>query len=382
MSRLKDSLRVKGGLTLLAAGHMMSDVYASFIVTLLPLWVRLFGLPFSAAGFLVFLRGAGMAVFEPLGGYVADRTAKLIFPFGLLVVALAMSSVGWAPNYSILILLVLMSTVGQSLFGPQATSTATHSSGGLKGLGLAIFLAGGSLGAAVGPIAVASLVNAVGLQRTWLMVLPGLLLSILLYKVFAPGIGTLDNTKRSLDILSAIDLGPTLALACVLLLRGAAETGIMAFLPLLIEQKGGGLIAIGATISLFKLSGAAGAIIASFLSDRRNWKPVVILSFVLAAIFLYSFLEVEGFMSLILVALLGAALLSSSPYTLVMAQRLLPERTSTAAGLVFSLSLLGGGLGALCEGFLADGLGVETALLIIGVTLPLGAAAATMGLRE
>ncbi len=382
MSRLKDSLRVKGGLTLLAAGHMMSDVYASFIVTLLPLWVRLFGLPFSAAGFLVFLRGAGMAVFEPLGGYVADRTARLIFPFGLLVVALAMSSVGWAPNYSILVLLVLLATVGQSLFGPQATSTVTHSSGSLKGLGLAIFLAGGSLGAAVGPITVASLVNAVGLQRTWPMVLPGLLLSILLYKVFAPGVGTRDNTNRSLDIPSSINLGPTLALACVLLLRGAAETGIMAFLPLLIEQKGGGLIAVGATISLFKLSGAAGAIIAGFLSDRRSWKPIMILSFVLAAILLYGFLQNEGFIALILVALLGATLFSSSPYTLVMAQHLLPERTSTAAGLVFSLTLLGGGLGALCEGFLADGLGVETALLIIGVTLPLGAAAVTIGIRE
>jgi len=214
------------------------------------------------------------------------------------------------------------------------------------------------------------------------MALPGLLLSALLYKKFAPGIETLDRAKRSLDILSSINLGPALALAGVLLLRGAAETGIMAFLPLLIEQEGGTLIAVGATVSLFKLSGAAGAIIAGSLSNRRSWKPVMILSFVLAAIFLYGFLQKEGFMALIFVALLGATLLSSSPYTLVMAQHLLPERTSTAAGLVFSLSLLGGGLGALCEGFLADGFGVETALLIIGVILPLGAAAATMGLRE
>jgi len=382
MSQLKDKSGAKGDLALLSVAHLMSDVYASFIVMLLPLWVRRFDLPFSAAGFLVFSRGVSMAVFEPLGGYFADRAARLIFPFGLVIVTLSMSSVGWASNYTTLILLILIASVGQSLFGPQAVSTATHSSGSRKSLGLAIFLAGGSLGAALGPITVASLVNAVGLQRIWLMALPGLLLSALLYKKFAPGVGTLDKTKRSLDILSSIDVGPALALAGVLLLRGAAETGIMAFLPLLIEQKGGTLIAVGATVSLFKLSGAAGVIIAGSLSNRRSWKPVMILSFVLAAIFLYGFLQKEGFMALIFVALLGATLLSSSPYTLVMAQHLLPERTSTAAGLVFSLSLLGGGLGALCEGFLADGFGVETALLIIGVILPLGAAAATMGLRE
>jgi FSR family fosmidomycin resistance protein-like MFS transporter len=108
----------------------------------------------------------------------------------------------------------------------------------------------------------------------------------------------------------------------------------------------------------------------------------MILSFVLAAVLLYSFLQTEGFVALILVALLGFTLLSSSSYTLVMAQHLLPEQTSTAAGLVFSLSLLGGGVGALCEGFLADSLGVETALLVIGVTLPLAAAAVTMVIRE
>ncbi len=382
MSQLKDKLGAKGDLALLSVAHLMSDVYASFIVTLLPLWVRRFDLPFSAAGFMVFSRGASMAVVEPLGGYLADRSARLIFPFGLLIVTLAMSSVGWASNYSTLILLILIATVGQSLFGPQAASTATQSSGSRKSLGLAIFLAGGSLGAALGPITVAYLVNAVGLQRIWLMALPGLLLSALLYRKFAPGVGTLDKTKRSLNILSSIDLRPALALAGVLLLRGAAETGIMAFLPLLIEQKGSTLIAVGATVSLFKLSGAAGAIIVGSLSNRRSWKPIMILSFVLAAIFLYGFLQKESFMASMFVALLGATLLSSSPYTLVMAQHLLPERTSTATGLAFSLSLLGGGLGALCAGFLADGFGVETALLIIGVILPLGAAAATMGLRE
>jgi FSR family fosmidomycin resistance protein-like MFS transporter len=322
-----------------------------------------------------------MAVFEPLGGYFADRTARLTFPFGLLIVTLAMSSVGWAPSYSTLILLVLIATVGQSLFGPQATSRVTHSSGSWKGLSLAIFLAGGSLGAALGPITIAFLVNMIGIQRTWLMVLPGLLLSILLYKNFASEVIAPEKSKMSLDIPSSTSLGPALALASVLLLRGAAETGIMAFLPLLIEQKGGDLIAVGATVSLFKLSGAAGAIIASFPSER-SWKPTMILSFVLAAVLLYSFLQTEGFVALILVALLGFTLLSSSSYTLVMAQHLLPEQTSTAAGLVFSLSLLGGGVGALCEGFLADSLGVETALLVIGVTLPLAAAAVTMVIRE
>lgn len=383
MSQLNNKLGGNGALlVLLTAGHLMSDVYASFIVTLLPLWVHRFDLPFSAAGFLVFLRGAGMAVFEPMGGYYADSAARRLLPLGLLIVTLAMSCVGLAPSYFILILLILIATVGQSLFGPQAASEATHSSGSFRGLGLAIFLAGGSLGAALGPITIASLVDAAGIQRTWLMVFPGLLLVFLLYTKSAPRAGSPPGTKRSFDILGPISSGPALALAGVLVLRGAAEMGILAFLPILVEQKGGDLIAIGATVSVFKLSGALAAIIVGFLSDQRSWKPFMILSFLLAVVFLYSFLQADGYMALILVALLGATLLSSSSYTLVVAQNLLPERTSTASGLVFSLSVLGGGLGALCAGFLADSLGVQMALLVIGVTLPLAAALATIGIRD
>ena len=109
---------------------------------------------------------------------------------------------------------------------------------------------------------------------------------------------------------------------------------------------------------------------------------MMVLSLVLAVPLCCGLLRADGFLALVFVALLGAALRASFPYAFLIAQRFLPEHSSTAAGLVLSLSLLGGGLGALGEGFLADGVGVEMALLIVGVTLPLGAAVAAVGLRE
>jgi FSR family fosmidomycin resistance protein-like MFS transporter len=367
---------------LLAAGHMMSDVYGSILVTLLPVWVELFNLSFSSAGFLVFLRSASMTIFEPLGGHVADQTSRSMFAIGLVVLAVSMSAVGWAPGYLVLVGLILIGTVGHSFFGPQATSAATRSSSGSRGLGVAVFLAGGSVGAALGPISVASLVNAVGIQHTWWLALPGLLLAFLLYKRFATrDMGVLQSAP-GFDLKGLVCSRPALALAGVLLLRGAAETGILAFAPILVQQKGGSLLTVGATVSLFKLSGAVGAILAGYLSDRMNWKPLMAISFVVSVLFLYSFLQAGGVTALLLVVLLGATLLSSTSYTLVVAQNLLPGRTSTAAGLVYSIGLLGGGLGALCEGFLADRVGVQQALLILGATLPLGAAAATLGIRD
>jgi FSR family fosmidomycin resistance protein-like MFS transporter len=376
------TMAVRVDLGLISAGHLMSDVYGSFLVTLLPVWLRLFDLPFSGAGFLVFLRSAGLAVFEPAGGYLADRRAERWFLLGLLLVAVSMSAVGLAPSYPVLVILVLASTAGQSLFGPQATSMATRLSGSARGLGVSIFLAGGALGAAVGPISVAVLVSVLGLRQTWLMVLPGLLLVAVLYWRHLPTPAGSPRGAGSTGLAALMRSGAALALAAVLLIRGATETGILAFLPILVQEKGGNLMAAGAVVSLFKLSGAAGAIVGGFLSDRMNWKPILALSFVLSAALLYIFLQSEGIVALLLVALLGATLLSSSAYTQVIAQNMLPGRSSTAAGLVFSISILGGGLGALAEGLLADRFGVEAALLALGLVLPLIGVAVTLGIRE
>jgi FSR family fosmidomycin resistance protein-like MFS transporter len=207
------------------------------------------------------------------------------------------------------------------------------------------------------------------------MVIPGLALSIALFRKFSSGIGSASKAVRLPQVTGSRDYYPTLALGGVILLLGAADTGILTLLPLLVEQKGGGLITVGATVSLFRLSGAIGALIAGYISDRMNWKPVMIVSYLLASFTLYGFLRVEGLLALTLVTLLGATLLSSRSYTMVLAQRLLPDRTSTAAGLFWSLALIGGALGALSGGFLADSFGVETSLLALGITFSVSAAA-------
>jgi FSR family fosmidomycin resistance protein-like MFS transporter len=369
-------------LGLLSAGHLASDGYASFLVTLLPVWLRLFSLPYSAAGLLVFARSAGIALFEPLGGHVADRTSRPFFAAALAVAVLSLSAMGLAPSYVALMVLVVLSTVGQSLFGPQATSAAARTGRAAQGLALALFLAGGALGSAVGPLSISAWVSATGIQMTWVAAAPGLLICALLFLRYRGRVLASQDPARPAGPAASILIRPAAALACLLLLRGAAETALLTFIPILVEHKGGSLLAVGATVSLFKLSGAASSIAAGHLSDRRNARPVILLGFLLAPVLVYGLLQVEGWAALVVVGLLGAVLLASTSYAVVLARNLLPSRESTAAGLVFSLSVLGGGLGALAAGYLADAAGIETALLAAGLVLPLGAATATLGVGK
>jgi FSR family fosmidomycin resistance protein-like MFS transporter len=369
-------------LALLSTSHLASDGYSSFLVTLLPVWLRLFGLPYAAAGLLVFLRSAGIALFEPLGGHIADRTSRPFFAASLAVAVLSLSSMGLAANYSGLIVLVVLSTVGQSLFGPQATSAAARTSQRARGLALALFLTGGALGSAIGPVSISAWVAATGIQMTWVASAPGLLICTILFFRYRGVVLASQDPPGPPGPAAKILIGPAVALTCLLLLRGAAETSLVTFLPILVANKGGSQMAVGATVSLFKVAGAATSIAAGHMSDRMDARPAIISGFLLAPLLVYGFLQIEGWMALIVVALLGAALLASTSYAVVVARALLPGRESTAAGLVFSLSILGGGLGALGAGYLADDAGIETALLAAGLTLPLGAAAATWAVRE
>jgi FSR family fosmidomycin resistance protein-like MFS transporter len=366
-------------LALLSAGHLASDGYSSFLVTLLPVWLRLFGLPYSAAGLLVFLRSAGIALFEPLGGHLADRTSRPFFAASLAIAVLSLSGMGLAGNYSALVVLVVLSTVGQSLFGPQATSAAARTTRGARGLALAVFLAGGALGSAVGPMSISAWVAAAGIRMTWVAAVPGLLICAILFLRYRGCVLASQDPVDPAGPAARILIGPAAALACLLLLRGAAETSLLTFLPILVANKGGSQMAVGATVSLFKLSGAVTAIAAGHLSDRMNAKPIIVVGFLVAPLLVHRFLQAGGWSALVIVALLGAALLASTSYAVVLARNLLPGRESTAAGLVYSLSVLGGGLGALGAGYLADATGIETALLAVGFSLPLGAAAATLG---
>jgi FSR family fosmidomycin resistance protein-like MFS transporter len=293
-----------------------------------------------------------------------------------------MSSVGSAPTFFVLVLLILIATIGQSFFGPQAASETRKSSGKTHGFGLAIFLAGGTLGGAFGSIIIASLVTAVNLKATWLLLAPGLIISCFLYKQFIAIMASVQKKDSPLSIFAGLKSRPLISLASVLLLRSGAETAIMVFLPILIDQRGYGLIFAGASVAIFKLFGAIGSITAGFLSDKRSWKPYAVLSFIFSILLIYSAIKVEGWWGLVLVALLGVILLSSSSYTLVVSQNLLPDKISTASGLVFSFTLLGGGLGSLLTGSLADLIGLETAVLSTGVVMSLGAAVATLGIRE
>jgi len=174
---------------------------------------------------------------------------------------------------------------------------------------------------------------------------------------------------------SARELGVILGVISV---RTAAYTGLLALLPLYFHGRNVSNIDAGRMLTLMLFTGAFGGIAGEFISDKWGRKPLIVGSLLLATPLFFGFLASQGILSLVFLALAGAALLSSFSVTTVAAQEAIPEHKAMAAGLRLGFV---NGLGALAVIFvckIADVLGLPTAIAIL-VSLPF--AAGLVGLR-
>src|SRR2546422_6675929 len=120
---------------------------------------------------------------QPLFGIMPDRMNGRIFVIlGPTLTVLAMGLLVLAPTYALLMALLLIAGTGTASFHPQGASTAGEASGHRKGTGLSLFVGGGELGYSLGPLVIALIVAARGLEATWLVALPGLAACLLMWR--------------------------------------------------------------------------------------------------------------------------------------------------------------------------------------------------------
>src|SRR2546428_7801194 len=168
------------------AAHFLNDFYVAVLAPLLPLVVAKFHLSLALAGLLATVLTTSAAMQQPLFGIMADRMKRRIFVIlGPTLTVLAMGLMGLAPTYALLMALLLIAGTGTASFHPQGASTAGEASGHRKGTGLSLFVGRCELGYSLGPLVIALIVAARGLEATWLVALPGLPAGLLLWRSVA-----------------------------------------------------------------------------------------------------------------------------------------------------------------------------------------------------
>ncbi len=351
----------------LTAGHMFDDIYVNTLPPLIPVLVADMHLAFSSAGLLVTLFTLSSSIGQPLFGYVTDKyRLKWISAVGLMWGGIFMGAVGIAGQYPLLILIAVLAGLGPAMFHPFASAVVSELSTKMRGRMMSIFLVGGNLGFAIGPLLVGLLTTGFGRKGMVYIAIPGLLMGFFLLHC-APRCGLREAKKPTPIGFKNIAPGLTLLIAAIL--RSWAYLAMLSYIPSYFVHLGNSVLRSNSYLSLMLVAGATGQFVGGSLSDKYGRKMVAMTALLLSAPLLLAFLHTTAILALVFLFLFGFSLMASFSVTLVMMQEIMAEHAGMAAGLMIGFAMGIGGIGVLITGFIADAVGVSASLHFL-VILP------------
>ena len=358
--------------------HAVIDSYATLLPHLLPvLLTRLAAgtaAKYSLAGALISVYNFFSALNQIFFGWLEDRVRSIHFlTFGVACTAFCLSLLNAAPAIWVVFLLLIAGGTGVAAFHPLGTVQAASLAERNKDLGVSIFLTGGNLGRAAGPLIIMLFLVRYGWNRLVWCMIPGLLLALLVPKVLelrlpkspSSGAGFAPSSRKKRGTAwEAIrpSLRPVLALYLVAVLRTLTVIGLENFLSLYLDERGYSDAARSAILALFLFAGTVGIVVGGSLSNRLTRYHLLLLSLIVSPPLLYLALHRSSVVFLLLLFLGNMALSTSTSVNIVWAQQLLPERENIASSLMMGGAWGVGGVLSIPVGMLGDRFGLARVL--------------------
>jgi FSR family fosmidomycin resistance protein-like MFS transporter len=353
--------------------HFVNDTYSPYLAILLPILASTLGLSLGVAAVVVTAFTITSSIIQPVLGHVADRyTTRLISVVGIIFSAFGASMLGVSPSFAVLVMFAVIAGLGTAAYHPQASTMVAAAAGRRKATTMSVFLVGGNLGLAVGPLIVAWVAHR-NFHAIPLLMIPGILMAGALY-VFAPKDWAAGRTRAH--------GGPSLAavlwqhrsilglLLGVVILRSWTQAGFTTFLPFFYRHQGFGPGHAAAVLASLGVTGAFGGLLGGYLADRLGQRPVIVVSLILAGPLLVALPHLSGAVLYLDAALSGVLLLSSWYVLAVKGQQVLSKNVGVAFGLMLGFSIGMGGLGVIPMGIIADRVGTLPILTVLGLLAP------------
>lgn len=355
----------------IAGAHAIHDTFTAF----LPLFVTTLAISKTEAGLLDVTRQIPWLLIPFLGHMVDRFRTNTVMIFAPAVTAAAMTLLGIAPSYGVLLILLLVS--GASSAGLHAVGPVQcGSSSGLRiGLGMGLWMVGGELGRTIGPLIFPPSVQILGIDGLpWLMI-GGILASIFLYFNLGLSDKHVLNNKPPLPWRGAIRGMKQLLLPLVgiSMLRAFLLRGLTFYLPTYIREDGGSLWLAGIALACLEGAGVAGALLGGGISDHIGRRLTLAISLVATPILLFLFLASSGWVSFALLLGMGFTGLSVTPIMLALVQDTFTTNKALANGVYIALSSLTNIVAVFLMGLFSD-------LYSLGIAFPASALLALLAL--
>jgi MFS transporter, FSR family, fosmidomycin resistance protein len=363
-------------IALLSAGHFVLDAYSSFLMPLLPLMAAKLRLRPAEAGLLIPTMMVTSSLMQPLYGMISDRYLKRAMSVsGPLVAGLCLACIGLADSLTALMAILILGGVGIGMFHPQSAALVARAGRDRQATAMSVFSSAGTVGVAVGPLVITSVVAWYGLAHTYYTAVFGVVMFAFLAR-YCPKLETRTDDSDAPSLRAALKSvwGPLALLYFAAVLRSAVHVSVQTYLPFRLEQHGLSLTEIGWVLSAFIFFGGVGGFFGGALADRFGARRVSLISLVASAPLLVASLVTAGGVSYALLALAGTFLNIGVPVNVVMAQRLVPHGASTVSALLMGFAWGAGALIAPVAGAASERVGLTPALVAVSLLTLVSAA--------
>ena len=370
-------------LWLITIGHGLTHWYPATFYLLLPLIGAELGLSYSQIGLIMTCQYIASAVANVPGGVVVDTVGRkgLLMAISLFWVGFPYLLISFTHSYAMLLACIALVGFGNSLWHPTAIPTLGSRYPDRKGLVLSLHGMGGNVGDAIAPIAIGAALAVFSWREVVVMnVLPGLVVALLMFAF----LGTIQlgakKTHGEGQSLGQYWQGLKTLLnnrALVLLSTGSSfrtmtQTALLTFLPVyLARDMGYSPFVVGACLFAVQAAGFAAAPVAGHLSDRMGRKQILVASMLSSAVVLV-FMALAGGspVFIALIALLGFFLYATRPVIQAWLLDVTPKNMGgSSIGVLFGAQAVGGALGPLFGGLIADKYGLLSTFYFLAFTI-------------
>lgn len=349
-----------GQVITIAGGHLIHDVFTSFLPPLLPEIIKKLGISLTLAGSLSAFQQFPSLI-NPFLGLLADRGDLRWFAIlAPTLTAATMSVIGLAPNYAILVILLLVSGISTAAWHVPTPVMIARVSGRRVGQGMSFFMLGGELARTLGPLLAVAAVSLWGIEGAYRLIPLGVAASVILY-------WRLGDTNTSIVKRTNGSWAETwqelrqvlLPIAGIIAAQGFMSAALSTFLPTFLSSEGASLWWAGSAFSVMELAAAVGAFASGTISDRVGRKRVLSFTLIAAPLLMMAFLAARGWWIFPALIVLGLVVFSTNPVLMALVQEYSRHHPATANGLYMAIGFVGRSIIIIIVGAMADRWGLR-----------------------
>lgn len=364
-------------LTAVSIGHYFNDFYMSLIPPILFIFQRELGLTLTQQGIIAFVIMSIGAFIQPFAGNIIDKKGQpWLIILSISWIAFWMSISGLITNYYLLIFSVGIAAIASGLFHPLGSAISMKLGKKSRGTNLSIFIAAGSFATFTAPVVGLPLATKFGLKSLAFLMIPGFLVSLLIYLAGIQNI-TLEhkNDNQEINLTASLFHSKVIKWVSVLVFIGAVRTlslySLITYGIQYLSLKNINISTAGIIISLYLFFNALGVIYGGYISDKIGEKKSLVIFNLLATLATLILTSNSGPILILSFIILGFSLNGGNAANIILTHDLLPNNINMATGLITGLSTGLGGLGLLFFGKIADNYGLIIALTLLIIPLVL-----------